>query len=77
MVSVKFYADFFTTFYNLKKKKFVYIFHITKVYSKIGLICAIFIQSFDILEIKITDEDSDQSRNVWKYVTSWVIISGP
>ena len=26
-----------------------------------------FIQCFDISEIKITDEDYDQSLNVWKY----------
>ena len=32
---------------------------------------------FDILDIKITDEDSDQSRNVWKYIIFGVIISGP
>ena len=63
MFSVQIYVNFLTTFYTLKNK-FFYIFQIAKVYSKIGLICAIFIQSFDILEIKITGEDSDQSRNV-------------
>ena len=39
--------------------------------------CNILFIVFDILEIKITHEDSDQSRNVWKYVTFWAIVSGP
>ena len=30
-----------------------------------------------IMKKNITDEDSEQSRNVWKYVTFWVIIAGP
>ena len=48
---------------------------ITKFESKIGLIFAIFTNYFfHILEIKITDEDSDQSRNVALKLLSFPFI---
>ena len=43
-----------------------FFFTIPKLYLKIGLIYTIFTSYFiNILEIKITDEDSNQIRNVW------------
>ena len=55
MFSVQFYVNFLSVFY---------IFHITKVCSKIRLICKYFSYFLHILEIMITDKNSDQSRNV-------------
>ena len=69
MFSVQFYVNFLTAF------------HIFSDYQSLlqnsAYMCKILFIIFDILEIKITGEDFDQSQNVRKYVTFWVVISGP
>ena len=69
MFSVQFYVNFL---------KIVYIFsHYQSLHQNRALMRNTLFIVFDILEIKITDEDSDLSRNVWSYLTFWIIISGP
>ena len=61
MFSVRFYVNFLTAFN-------IFSHHQSLVQNRAHM-CNILFIVLDIIEIKITDEDSDQSRNVWKCVT--------
>ena len=64
----------FSRHFTIEKKNFLHFSHYQSLFRNRAHMCNIY-PKFWYFRNEDTHEDPDLSRNVWKYITSWVIIS--